>query len=160
MSVHPRTPRRALCCAAALIAVIAGLGGCGDGADGRSYALSISPLADDGPRGQGNLTQDGETVTGTIVISDLDAGVAYALELRGKEGETFGCEEDERTDDRLIEFPEFTAGDGGDADIEVDLTAPEETLRAGAILVVHAGPQGAQDYGVTSDEPLACAVLR
>ncbi len=136
------TPARLAFLAAAPFALIAAA--CGDSSEegAASHTFTLSALEDSGVTGSAELSQDGDQVTGSIELSGFEPNTAHAMHLHGEAEGTFGCAEEDRTSNHLIDFPDLEADADGNVKADVSIEAAEGTLREGTYVMVHAVGMG------------------
>ncbi len=135
--------RQRLIAAAAALVVATGfaVGGCGDEeSSATGSGVALQPIGASGVTGSVGLVQSGTTVSGTIRIDGLQPGSSHDAHIHGVAGEDHACAADQRTSEHLVDLPNIVADDKGVAQAEINVTAPEDTIRTGTYLMVHALP--------------------
>lgn len=134
--------RRLVAIGAAFLVAATGLAsaGCDGETTGSATGVRFEALSGEELTGAADLAQSGARVSGTISIVGLEPGSAHAAHVHGVAGEDHGCAEEERTSEHLVELPDVVADDDGVVEVEIDVTAPEGSIREGTYLMIHAQP--------------------
>ena len=94
-----------------------------------AMSFDMSALEDSGVTGTAELSQDGTTVSGTIRLSGFEPNSSHAMHLHGEAEGNFGCSEEDRTTNHLIDFPDLVADADGNVEAEIEIDGLEERFR-------------------------------
>jgi hypothetical protein len=110
--------------------------------------LAIEPSTTGGPQGVGLLRQQGERLSGSVVVWGLEPGSRHAVHFHGPDS-SCGTKADP-----VAVHPDLEADADGVASAQVDIAAPNDILRPGFYYNVHA------ESSAVSDNPeIACGDL-
>jgi hypothetical protein len=121
---------------AVTVAATATLAGDGDATDVAAVPITG---AESRVRGVAHLEQDGERLTGFVVVWGLEANTAHAVHFHGPEGRC-GTKADP-----VAVHPDLNADAAGIAYAEVDIATERDLLAAGYYYNVHEGPSREAD---------------
>jgi hypothetical protein len=157
-----RNITRAAALAALAGVLVLGAAACGDDDDSSDAVdatpTTISPVDGSGVTGTATLAVADGRLQGAIELSGLPPDTAHAMHIHGVPGEDHGCAEDERTTEHMAELGNIEADGDGDALLEVDMGAPDDTVRDGTYIMIHRDPMD-MPMGAEGDEPDNSAAL-